>query len=181
MPRTLHTARLRLSPLTRDYLDALVELDSDPLVMRYISSGAPTPRERYESELLDRMCGYDDVAYGFFAAHEGAPFVGWFHLRPSVAEPSILELGYRLRRSAWGRGLATEGALALLRLAFVDLAQDTVDACADPRNTASIGVMKKCGMEYAGTFMHPRADIEVVRYLIGRARFEALQQRSSDP
>ena len=133
------------------------------------TNGVPTPRQRYEAELLDRMCAYDREPHGFFAAHEGEPF--------SVAEPSILELGYRLRRTAWGRGLATEGSLALLRLAFFELDQEAVDACADPRNERSIAVMKSCGMEYVGRFVHPRANIEVVRYLVQRPAFEALHGR----
>ncbi len=174
MPRTLHTARLVLAPLTRGHVDALVELDSDPEVMRYLTNGVPTTRQQYEAELLDRMCAYDAEPYGFFAAYEGVAFVGWFHVRPSVAEAGMLELGYRLRRAAWGRGLATEGSLALLRMAFVELGQEAVDACADPRNTASTGVMKKCGMEHVGRFVHPRGKVEVVRYLVRRARFLAL-------
>lgn len=165
--------------MTPAYLDALVELDSDPLVMRFVSDGQPTPRSAYETDLMARMCAYDGQRYGFYAAHEpGAggedPFVGWFHLRPSVADDTILELGYRLRRAAWGRGLATEGALALARRAFYDLDQREVDACARPDNEASIAVMRKCGMHPAGRFFHPRAPIEVVRYLVTQAEFDRL-------
>ncbi|HRI10181.1 MAG TPA: GNAT family N-acetyltransferase, partial [Nannocystaceae bacterium] len=109
LPLELPTARLHLRRLRADDLDQLVALDADPEVMRFITGGQPNPRELYEAELLPRMLAWDDLPYGFLAAHEGERFVGWFHLRPSVAEPAILELGYRLRREAWGRGLATEG------------------------------------------------------------------------
>jgi RimJ/RimL family protein N-acetyltransferase len=44
-----------------------------------------------------------------------------------------------------------------------------VDACADPRNVASTNVMIKCGMRPVGMAMHPRAPIEVIRYLVQRA------------
>ena len=73
-----------------------------------------------------------------------------------------------LRRAAWGRGLATEGARALVAHAFEVLRHPVVDACAHPDDAASIAVMKKCGMRFAGTFMHPRVPIEVVRYLVLR-------------
>jgi RimJ/RimL family protein N-acetyltransferase len=169
VPLQLRTDRLLLRRLTAQHLDDLVELDSDPEVMRYISDGEPNSRERYVSELLPRITAWDDQPYGFLAAYEEGTFVGWFHLRPTVKPGAKnLELGCRLRRSVWGRGLATEGGRVLIRHAFEDLDQPTVDACADPRNAASIHVMEKCGMWPAGTFIHPRAPVEVVHYIIER-------------
>ncbi len=164
----LQTSRLRLRRLQRDDLESLLELDSDPEVMRFISDGRPSTREQYETSLLDRMMAYHHQPFGFAAAYENDAFVGWFHLRPSVADAEVLELGYRLRRAAWGRGLATEGSQALVHYAFESLHRDVVDACADPRNAASIRVMEKCGMHRVGMFAHPRVDLEVVRYLVRR-------------
>lgn len=169
VPLELRTERLHLRRLTAEHLSDLVELDSDPEVMRYISGGEPNSLERYQTELLPRMTAWDDHPYGFLAAYENEVFVGWFHLRPTVTPgETMLELGYRLRRPAWGRGLATEGGLELVRYAFEDLDRDAVDACTDPSNAASRRVLEKCGMQYAGTFMHPRVPLEVVRYLIER-------------
>jgi RimJ/RimL family protein N-acetyltransferase len=170
-PRHLEllTPRLHLVRLGHQHLDDLVALDADPEVMRYLPTNAPNTRERYVEELLPRMSAWQDRAYGFLAAYEAGAFVGWFHLRPSVADAGILELGYRLRRAAWGRGLATEGSRALLRHAFETLAEPCVDACTMPENAASIAVMRKCGMRYAGDFLHPRMDTRVVRYMVRRA------------
>lgn len=173
VPLEFRTARLELRRLTRDHLDDLVALDADPEVMRFISGGAPNPRSLYETEILARMTGWDDEPFGFLAVYEGGTFQGWFHLRPSVADAAILELGYRLRRAAWGRGLATEGALALLTHAFDALDQPAVDACAHPDNAASIHVLRKCGMRFVGTFMHPRVPLEVVHYLVDREQWRA--------
>jgi RimJ/RimL family protein N-acetyltransferase len=175
MKTEISTPRMRLRPLAASDVDWLVALDSDPQVMRYINGGVPNSREFYLQELLPRMLAWADQPYGFFAAIllEPEQPIGWFHLRPSVADPNILELGYRLRRAVWGHGLATEGSLALLHLAFDTLGQTSVDACADPRNVASTAVMRKCGMSYAGRFMHPRANIQVVRYLVTRDAFAA--------
>jgi RimJ/RimL family protein N-acetyltransferase len=167
-PFELRTARLHLRRLTVDHLPDLVALDADPAVMRFISGGAPNSRETYERELLPRMLAWDEHPFGFLAAYEGGEFVGWFHLRPSVADDAVLELGYRLRRAAWGRGLATEGSRALVAYAFAALRHPAVDACAHPDNAASIGVMIKCGMTFRGTFMHPRIPLEVVRYMVER-------------
>lgn len=168
-PLELRSERLHLRRLTVDHLADLVDLDADPEVMRYISGGAANTRAVYEAELLPRMLAWDDRPYGFLAAHHEGRFVGWFHLRPSVADAAILELGYRLRRDAWGRGLATEGARALLAHAFDTLGEPAVDACAHPDNAASIRVLLKCGMRRQGTFIHPRIPLEVVHYLVDRA------------
>lgn len=168
------TARLHLRPLAGTDLDDLLALDSDPAVMRFINGGVPSTLADYEGGLLERMLAYRGQPFGFFAALDttdlARPFIGWFHLRPSVADAAILELGYRLRRTHWGRGLATEGALVLRDHALQTLDEPAVDACALPDNAASIAVMRKCGMRYAGRFVHPRAKVEVVRYLVERER-----------
>ncbi|MEX1362461.1 MAG: GNAT family N-acetyltransferase [Nannocystaceae bacterium] len=176
VPLEIVTERLRMTRIGEQHLDDLVELDADPEVMRYISDGLPNSRQTYVDELLPRMAAYTDQPYGYLAAYERDQdqqqdqdrFVGWFHLRPSVADEQVLELGYRLRRDAWGRGLATEGGRALVRYAFETLDQAQVDACADPRNAASIRVLVKCGMRKVGSFVHPQVPIEVVRYLVER-------------
>jgi len=148
------------------HLDDLVALDSDPEVMRHVGGVSPS-REQY-AEILPRMMTWSDRPFGFFAAYFEDRFTGWFHLRPSVVDDRILELGYRLRREAWGRGLATEGSRALLRHAFTTLGEREVDACAVPENIASTGVMKKCGMRRVGSFVHPRLPVPVDRYLVER-------------
>ena len=170
-PFSLVTPRLRLERLGPGHLDELVELDSDPLVVRYVG-GVSLGRDAYEEQVLPRLTAYDDRPFGFAAAYEQGAFIGWFHLRPSVADPSMLELGYRLRRSAWGKGLATEGSRALLRHAFETLGESAVDACAVPDNVASTRVMVKCGMKRVGAFVHPRFDVLVDRYLVRRGEAE---------
>ncbi len=166
------TPRMQLMRICAADLDSLVELDSDPEVMRYISGGTPNSRELYLDELLPRMLAWPSEPYGFMTAWIGDEFAGWFHLRPSVADASMLELGYRLRRATWGRGLATEGSRTLVRHAFETLGQDAVDACFHPGNVASMRVMQKCSMREVGTFVHPRASIEVIRYIVTRADYD---------
>lgn len=161
----LATDRLLLRKLVADDLDELVALDADPEVMRYISDGEPTPRADYVDSLLPRMLAWSaDDPVGFYAAlHEDA-WIGWFHLRPSIADEAALELGFRLCRAAWGRGLATEGARALAGFAVDELSSPWVDACARPDNLGSIAVLRKCGFSYVDNRMHPRAPIEVALY-----------------
>jgi RimJ/RimL family protein N-acetyltransferase len=94
---------------------------------------------------------------GFWSARLGdGSFAGWFHLRPNERVfPGELEIGYRLRREFWGRGLATEGARKLLETAFRDLRLNYVMATALEANLASRRVMEKLGMPFESRFVYP--------------------------
>lgn len=144
----LRTDRLVLRRFTESDVDNLVELDSDPRVMRFLTNGKPTPRTDIEDRVLPRMLRLG----GFWAAEdrETGAFLGWFALEPG--EPGEVELGYRLRAETWGRGLATEGARALVRAAFDELGADRVWAQTMAVNTASRRVMEKAGLRYLRTF-----------------------------
>ena len=107
MSEPLETERMTLRPITTDDVDLLVALDSDPAVMRFINGGKPT-HTREAERIVQRSLGHRWLAFDK-ATDE---FVGWFGIRPSAANSR--ELGYRLRRAAWGKGLATEGSLAVI-------------------------------------------------------------------
>jgi RimJ/RimL family protein N-acetyltransferase len=154
----LETDRLVLRRFTRDDVDALVELDSDPEVTHFITNGAATPREEVEDDILPRFLWYYATypGYGFWAVTEKATgeFIGWFHLRPNPDHPipDEPELGYRLRRAAWGRGYATEGSRALVDRAFAELGARRVFAETMAVNVASRRVMEKVGMRLVREF-----------------------------
>ncbi|MEN3360869.1 MAG: hypothetical protein V7637_4851 [Mycobacteriales bacterium] len=155
----LETERLVLRRFTVADVDNAVELDSDPAVMRYINGGRPTPRAEIEADYLPAWLSYYDryAGYGFWAAIEKstAEFLGWFHLRPPPGSPpDEPELGYRLRRSAWGKGYGTEGSRALIDKAFTELGASRVWAATMAVNTASQRVMEKAGLRYVRAF-HP--------------------------
>ncbi len=146
----LETERLYLRQFTPADVDNLVDLDADPEVMRYLTGGRSTPRTQVEQVTLPRILGdyARHPGFGCWAAVEKASgaFVGWFLLRPRTgrtdgtgSDPMAsdrtgsdrmssdgagidqAELGYRLRRAAWGKGYATEGARALIRKGFTEL------------------------------------------------------------
>jgi RimJ/RimL family protein N-acetyltransferase len=147
----VETARLSLCAFEPGDVDLLVELDGDPAVMQFITGGRATPRSEIEDDYLPAFLGYYDRfdGYGFWAAieKESDEFVGWFHLRPAPGAPdNEPELGYRLRRGAWGRGLATEGAQALIEVAFSRLGAERVVAETMAVNVASRRVMENSGM-----------------------------------
>jgi RimJ/RimL family protein N-acetyltransferase len=150
----LETDRLLLRRLTMADVDHLVELDGDPEVMRFLTNGRPTPRERIEREILPRVIGdYEGLrGIGRMAAIEraGGAFLGWIGVDP--AGDREVELGYRLRRSAWGRGYATEGSRALIDRAFTEFGVRRIFAETMAVNLASRRVMEKSGLRYVRTF-----------------------------
>jgi RimJ/RimL family protein N-acetyltransferase len=152
----LRTDRLVLRRLRPDDVDDLVSLDDDPLVMRFINGGAPADRTAIEQGIARQTY---DGGLGRWVAHErnSGGFVGWFGLIPIVdgplaGGPGVAELGYRLRRAVWGRGLATEGGEALLAYGFERLGLRRVVAQTMTVNTASRRVMEKLGLHYVRTF-----------------------------
>jgi RimJ/RimL family protein N-acetyltransferase len=153
----LETERLVLRRFTEGDAELLVELDSDPEVMRYLSGGPATPREVIGRVVMPRVLASYGRAegYGTWAAHEkgSGEFVGWFsfNLHEEVG-PGEVSLGYRLRRAAWGRGYATEGARALIRKGFAELGARRVYAETYEFNQASRRVMEKLGMRHVRSF-----------------------------
>lgn len=153
----LETERLVLRRFTPADEDNLYELDSDPEVMRFLTGGRPTGRERIRDEILPRLLGQYQRPDGLgrWAAVEKATgaFLGWFALEPPErSDQDGAELGYRLRRAAWGTGYATEGSRALIRTGFTDLGVHRVFAETMAINTRSRRVMEKCGLRYVRTF-----------------------------
>lgn len=135
----------------------LFDLDSDSEVMRFISKGQPTALSRIENDILPRFLAYYAKAppQGFWAAHlrGNEEFIGWFHLRPDKIEPAEMELGYRLKVSAWSRGLATEGSRALVERAFLEWDYEKLSARTLRLNVASRRVMEKAGLKFECEFL----------------------------
>ena len=180
----LETQRLTLRQFTADDVDNLFDLNSDPEVMRYLTGGRPTPRE----EIRDKIIPFHLAVYerfdrlGTWAAESAATgeFLGWFHFRPGHGtDITNIELGYRLRRSAWNKGYATEGSRALISMGFTDLGVERVFAHTMTVNTASRRVMEKCGLTlvrttpYEGAYAIEGAEHGEVEYALTRPEWEA--------
>ena len=151
----METERLILRWFTADDLELLVDLDSDPEVKHFIDNGAPVDRAEL-AEQLDRLTIYDrEAGFGRWVAHEktSGDFLGWFHFRASDEHgPLEPQLGYRLRRAAWGKGFATEGSIALIDRGFRELGVERVYAETMAVNTRSRRVMEKVGLRLVREF-----------------------------
>jgi RimJ/RimL family protein N-acetyltransferase len=153
----LETERLLLRQFTESDVDNLHDLDGDPEVMRFVNGGRPVPRDVIRDETLPRFLrAYERFeGFGVWTTIERSTgeFVGWFEFYPRKdAGPDEVELGYRLRRSAWGKGYATEGSRALIRKGFTELGVQRVVAETMAVNAASRRVMEKAGLKYVRTF-----------------------------
>jgi RimJ/RimL family protein N-acetyltransferase len=182
----LETERLVLRRFTEADVDNLFDLDSDPEVMRFLTGGKPTPREVIRNEPLPRILHYYErfAGFGFWAAIEKSTgeFLGWFEFRPPEGGgPDEVELGFRLRRSAWGKGYATEGSRALIRKGFTELGVRRVVAQTMAVNTASRRVMEKAGLTLVRTFHQEwqepieGAEQGEVEYALTKAAWEQLE------
>ncbi|MFC4019822.1 GNAT family N-acetyltransferase [Micromonospora sp. GCM10011542] len=177
------TERLRLRRLTMADADALVELDGDPEVMRFLTGGAPTPLAVVRDEHLPRLLAQYErhPGLGRWAAldRETGEFLGWFALDPS-ADGAEAELGYRLRRRTWGRGLATEGSRALVRYAFDTVGVRRVWAQTMAVNGRSRRVMEKAGLRYLRTF-HLDWDDPIPGTEQGEVEYELRREDRGEP
>jgi ribosomal-protein-alanine N-acetyltransferase len=94
--------------------------------------------------------------------------LGHCGLQPLEGRGPEVEVGYAFGRAWWGRGLATEGATACVRIAFEELGLERVVAVTMPGNAGSRAVMEKLGMRYERT-AHLHGHNQVV-YALGRPR-----------
>jgi ribosomal-protein-alanine N-acetyltransferase len=167
MPTWLETPRLRLRTWQPSDRAPYAAMNADPEVRRYF----PTILSAKESdEEIERiMSVYQEHGFCFFAAEltqtgELAGFIGlsvprWqIPFKWSHAPLPCVEIGWRLARHHWGKGLATEGAKATLECAFTKLQLPEIVALTLPANMPSRNVMDKLGMKRdpADDFAHPR-------------------------
>jgi len=154
---TLRTARLTLVPLADEHLEWEVEVDSDPEVMRYLS-GAASTREQVEAGHARRIAAAQKVdGLGFWIGLVDDEFVGWWILQPAHGpdqpdDPRVADLGYRLLRRHWRKGLASEGARELVRYGFDHVGLERIIAQTLAVNAGSRAVMERVGLTYVRTF-----------------------------
>jgi RimJ/RimL family protein N-acetyltransferase len=129
-------------------VEPFAALCADPLVMRFVGRGEPLDRAQAEASLAGIRGHWIRHGFGLWAAEERASgelagFVGLALVNDRSGE---VEIGWRLRRTAWGRGLATEGAEEVRDRAFGELGLPRLVALVHPDNAASLRVAEKLGM-----------------------------------
>lgn len=155
----VRTARLNLREFVATDFEAVHAYSSDPRVTRYLFFG---PRDadstaEYLEELLASQRELPRTRFEL-AVEESVSgrLIGACDL--SLVESNVVDLGYMLDAEQWGKGYATEIALALVDAAFFDLRAQRVISTVDVNNAASIRVLEKIGMRWEAVYRkHRRA------------------------
>lgn len=157
----LHTARLLLRPWCDKDLAPFAALNADPRVMEHF----PGTLTRSESDALaaDIQADLEQNGFGLWAVEVPgvAPFIGFVGAtEPDFDAPftPTVEIGWRLDFAHWGKGYATEAALAVVAHAFGPLGLAELVSFTVPANRRSRAVMERLGMTRAPAddFDHPK-------------------------
>jgi RimJ/RimL family protein N-acetyltransferase len=169
------TDRLVLRRWEEHDLGPFADLNADPLVMEHFPS--PLGRERSDELVKGIEAGFDARGFGLWALElrsEGR-FIGFTGLSVPSFEASFqpsVEIGWRLARSAWGFGYATEAAQAALAFGFEQVGLEEVVSFTTTTNLRSQAVMHRIGMTHdpAEEFDHPRVapDSVLCRHVLYR-------------
>ena len=127
------------------------ELDLDQEVVRFLGHGQIKSLEETEKNLLKILNDYQIYGLGLFAAFERSTgqFIGRCGLIPWMLDGVLTwEIGYSFRKSAWGKGYATEASSNLSKWAQDNLNVAFVISLIHPMNQASIHVAEKTGMRH---------------------------------
>ena len=165
MNLVLNTERLLLRPLAETDAEVEIELGTDPEVMRYVGEPETEAEVVRDMPKYVRRCAGGCIGIWCLIDRSTNEKLGTTCLLPLPIEEDDtnwdlvtgddlpgceIEVGYMLKKLAWGKGYATEACSRLLRFAFEETPLEEVVAVTDPRYTASRNVIKKCGLVYEG-------------------------------
>jgi len=150
--------RLGFRNWSKSDLNEFAKLISDEEVMEHFPK---TLSEKEAEELIEKLRKhFEKNGFTYYATEilESKEFIGMIGLafqEYKTAFTPAIDIGWRLKRSAWGKGYATEGSKRCLEYAFSDLTIDKIISVCTLANQKSENVMKKIGMTKIGEFIHP--------------------------
>ncbi|MFA6058443.1 MAG: GNAT family N-acetyltransferase [Taibaiella sp.] len=158
MQTHIETDRLLIRELMPEDAEGIFELDSDPEVHLYLGNNPIKTMEQAEEAIKFIRQQYLDNGIGRWAVIEKTTnaFIGWSGLKfmkETVNEHNnYYDLGYRFMKKYWGKGYATETAIASLNYGFNELKLPEIFAMADVQNTLSNAVLSKAGLKFIELF-----------------------------
>jgi [ribosomal protein S5]-alanine N-acetyltransferase len=149
----LTTERLRLREPRAEDAEAIFEFKSDPEVTRPYAVEPYRALEQSAAWVRGRLDDYrrrDGLVWIVVAAGDDRAIgsVCFWHFEPGFR---TAELGYELRRSHWGRGIATEAAGAAVGFGFTEMEFHRIEACPLAENVASHRLLEHLGFTLEGT------------------------------
>lgn len=160
--KPIETKRLILRPITEADTQDFFEMDSNPKVHRFLGNKPVKTLKESEHIIHNILRQYKTNGIGRLALIEKSTnmFIGWSGLKYEEnlrKEFNYYDLGYRLKEEFWGKGYATEAAIASLKYGFNNLKLKEICAAADFHNVASNTILKKVGMKPSGWFKYEGA------------------------
>jgi len=152
------TERLILRELLPSDVDGMFELDSDPEVHKYLGNKPVQDKQQIVAVIDFIRKQYVDYGIGRWAIMDKKTdeFMGWAGLKYVTEETNgqrnFYDLGYRLIRRHWGKGIATEAAQASLEYGFNDMKLEKLHGIADCQNIGSNKILTKIGFNLVDTF-----------------------------
>lgn len=167
------TERLILRPQTYDDAQSLIEMNSDPEVIRYTGDSALANTADAHSLLEQKVFPqWQKHKMGRFTVTlKDGTYVGWCGLK-FHPETNEVDLGYRFLKKYWGKGYATESSRASLEYGFKILKLERIIAKAMPDNKESIKVMQKLGMTFRGYHHDPTDPHAFILYEMKRSEWK---------
>jgi RimJ/RimL family protein N-acetyltransferase len=171
----VEAARLRLERWTDSHTTALIAMNLEPDVTRFLGGGGAPMSEAESRRQSARLADHwERFGIGLWAVIDRAHatvcgFAGLSHPLWFPANAAHTEVGWRLHPRAWGRGYATEAGGAGLRVAFEVLGIEEVVAYIAAANEPSAAVARRLGMTYRHTVAHPSRDELLEVFAIDRA------------
>lgn len=186
---TINTKRLILRPWTEEDLEPFAKLNADARVREYF----PGLLSREESDASVKLASehIQRCGWGFWAASllETGEFIGFIGLEdvyfsaPFNKSAPAVEIGWRLAFNHWGKGYATEGALAALKYGYEILGLQEIVSFTAVANQRSRNVMEKIGMHHRpeDDFDHPKLaeGHPLRRHVLYRLKKTKWQQQAS--
>lgn len=147
MNSIIETERLLLREFCQTDASGLFELNSDPEVVRH-TGDLPFSSISDAGDFIKAYNDYKKNGFGRWAVvvKDSDKFVGWCGLK--LNEEAFVDIGFRFFQNEWGKGYATESALACLNYGFKHLNMDEIIGRASFENKASIRVLEKLGMTF---------------------------------
>ncbi len=159
--------------LLREWCDAdlgpYAEMNADPEVRRYMFPPRPLTEAESALEIDHVLDQWQRLGFGHWAVElrESGELIGRTGIKRHPdwdPDPQNTEVGWLYARAAWGRGLATEGAIESVRFCLEDVGSHEAISIAHVDNLASHRVMKKAGLSWAGVRHWHERGIDVVWY-----------------
>jgi ribosomal-protein-alanine N-acetyltransferase len=162
----IRTERLVLRQWREDDREPFAALNGDPVVMEHFP--ATMTREQSDAFVDFNIATIAERGWGLWAVEADGAFIGFVGLNEPRFQAHFtpaVEIGWRLARSAWGHGYATEAARAVLAYAFDELKLDEIVSFTTVENRRSRRVMERIGMsrDPADDFDHPNVTDERIR------------------